>query len=173
MGYFWLNSNSKLRAILSPRFESLTKSCEVDVDVLHDWEWNVYLSGFYACLATTLMATSASSPCFLRTNRLSDAEQGEKKTTILKFCSSTDEHYRRECWQFARGVIKVEGRCGRRGQSDAVTVWYGPWHCKTLPRSQFLVSSGSRTPAPDWQFYPSPPPSPARPEKKERMSRGP
>ena len=28
MGYFWLNSNSKWRATLSPQFEALTKGCE-------------------------------------------------------------------------------------------------------------------------------------------------
>lgn len=30
------------------------------------------------------MATSASSPCFLRTNRLSDAEQWGKKNNNIK-----------------------------------------------------------------------------------------
>lgn len=33
MGYFWLNSNSKWRATLSPQFETLTKGCaQVEVD---------------------------------------------------------------------------------------------------------------------------------------------
>lgn len=54
MGYFWLNSNSKLRATLSPQFESLTKSCEqAEVDMVQGWERDVYLSGFmhaYWCL---------------------------------------------------------------------------------------------------------------------------
>lgn len=46
MGYFWLNSNSKWRATLSPQFERLTKGCEqVEVAAVHGWEWNVYLSG--------------------------------------------------------------------------------------------------------------------------------
>lgn len=47
MGYFWLNSNSKLRATLSPQFECLTKSCEqAEVDMVQGWERDVYLSGF-------------------------------------------------------------------------------------------------------------------------------
>lgn len=47
MGYFWLNSNSKLRATLSPRFECRTKSCEqAEVGMTQGWERDVYLSGF-------------------------------------------------------------------------------------------------------------------------------
>lgn len=67
MGYFWLNSNSKLRASLSLQFESLTKSCEqVEVDVVHSWEWNVCL---VLCMSSDAFnGRSMPSWWFLRTS---------------------------------------------------------------------------------------------------------
>lgn len=78
------------------------------------------------------MATSASSACFLRTNRLSDARaiqrrRGEKHEIKILLI------HQRECGQFARRLIEVEGR---RGQSDAAGDTVTPYR---RPTSWFPV----------------------------------